>query len=43
MLKQVSDSDLKEFLNNKAEEYNQISFIKDDPICIHIIHPPTGY
>jgi len=34
MSKQVSDSNLKEFLNSKAEEYNQVSFIKDDPICI---------
>src|SRR3978361_479479 len=25
---------LLQFLNNKVEEYNQPSFIKDDPICI---------
>jgi len=34
MLKQSIDNHLKEFLNNKAEKYNQVSFIKDDPIRI---------
>lgn len=28
------ENNLKEFLNSKVAEYNQLSFIKDDPVCI---------
>src|SRR5689334_16759370 len=30
----MSEHTLKDFLDSKVEEYNQPSFIKDDPICI---------
>lgn len=30
----MTPSNLKDFLNAKVEQYNQPSFIKDDPICI---------
>lgn len=30
----MEQNDLKDFLNRKVDEYNQPSFIKDDPICI---------
>jgi len=30
----MSENKLKDFLDNKVEQYNQPSFIKDDPICI---------
>ena len=33
-MKTESSNDLKEFLNNKVEKYNQVLFIKDDPISI---------
>jgi len=33
-VKTESSNDLKEFLNNKVEKYNQVLFIKDDPISI---------
>jgi uncharacterized protein (TIGR02757 family) len=33
---------LKEFLNKKVDEYNQPSFIKDDPVCIpHLFTNPA--
>lgn len=30
----MEKNDLKEFLDKKVEQYNQPSFIKDDPVCI---------
>jgi uncharacterized protein (TIGR02757 family) len=30
----MSENKLKDFLDSKAEQYNQPAFIKDDPICI---------
>src|SRR6478609_3622469 len=30
----MSENKLKDFLDSKAEPYNQPSFIKDDPVCI---------
>src|SRR6476619_3885277 len=30
----MDENKLKDFLDSKAERYNQPSFIKDDPICI---------
>jgi hypothetical protein len=30
----MNENELKDFLDRKAEQYNQPSFIKDDPVCI---------
>ncbi len=34
MLTKYSEKNLTSFLNAKVAQYNQSSFIKDDPICI---------
>ncbi|MDB5191201.1 MAG: hypothetical protein JWQ96_764 [Segetibacter sp.] len=30
----MKDQQIKDFLDSKVEEYNRVSFIKDDPICV---------
>ena len=30
----MENKKLKDFLDDKVEQYNQVSFIKDDPVCI---------
>ena len=33
-MKNKEESDLKKFLDRKVNEFNNLSFIKDDPVCL---------